>query len=88
MRDKHPKPVDIFKKCMLRSAKPCAPRSRKPQQMLLSCMAFSVYELEVVRIACQSSSFKTNQLSVWRATQTTLSTLKAMQERNICSQGR
>ena len=31
MRDKHQKPVDIFKKCMLRSAKPCAPRSRKPQ---------------------------------------------------------
>ena len=31
MRDKHQKPVDIFKKCMLRSPKPCAPISRKPQ---------------------------------------------------------
>ena len=54
-RDKTQKSVDICKEFMLRTPKPCAPRTRKPQlyeQLFRSCMAFS----EVVRVACQSSS--------------------------------
>ena len=56
-RDKTQKSVDICKEFMLRTPKPCAPRTRKPQlyeQLFRSCMAFSVYE--VVRVACQSRS--------------------------------
>ena len=42
--DKTQKSVDIGKEFMLRTAKPCAPRTRKPQlyeQLFRSCMAFT-----------------------------------------------
>ena len=62
------------------------------EQRFLYDTAFSVYE--VVRVACLSrswfvyspGSYNTNQLRDWQATWTTLLTLKAMQERNHCSQ--
>jgi len=54
------------------------------EQSFLCCVAqFSVYE--VVRVACQA--YITNQLRHWQATRTTSYTLKAMQERKLCSQG-
>ena len=59
-RDKTQKSADICKEFMLRTAKRCAPRTRKPQlyeqlfRSVRSCMAFSVYE--VVRVTCQSRS--------------------------------